>query len=502
MQKNLGALALLGHLTMLSLTGCGGGGSSSSPPPPPPPTAYTVGGNVSGLTASESVTLLNNGGDALTVTGNGSFTFSTAVNPGTGYAVTLQWHTPGITCSIGGASGSASSSNVTDVTVSCAPGAEVLLHVFGCCSTDGALPNGYLIMDSAGNFYGTTSAGGVGNDNGSVFKVNAAGEESVLYSFSAGATDGQVPLGGLAMDGAGNLYGSTNIGGANNTGTVFKISPSGAESILYSFGDLPTNDGDGPYSSLIIDSAGNLYGTTQLGGATNNGTVFKISPEGAETILHSFTGIDPNGPPYDGANPQSGVIMDNAGNLYGATWQGGANDTGTVYRISPSGTEVVLYSFGPVGTDGLNPNGDLIMDSAGNLYGTTACGGAYLQGTVFKLTPLNVESILFSFGGPGGSGCLPLNLAPYGANPNGKLIMDSAGNFYGTAYNGGATGGGTVFKLSPTGTIAVLYSFDNSAGSTDGDNPLGGLVMDSAGNLYGTTDLGGANHNGTVFKIN
>jgi uncharacterized repeat protein (TIGR03803 family) len=361
-------------------------------------------------------------------------------------------------------------------------GPETVLHSFGASSTDGNVPYAGLIMDTSGNLYGTTTLGGA-NNVGTVFKISTSGTETMLHSFGAGSTDGQHPDAGLVMDSAGNLYGTTLFGGANNVGTVFKISTSGTESTLYSFGASST-DGKGTYAGLIMDSAGNLYGTTYEGGANNKGTVFKISASGTESILYSFGASS-----TDGEYSYAGLIMDSAGNLYGTTEFGGANDEGTVFKISASGTESILYSFGASSTDGVQPYAGLIMDSAGNLYGTTVDGGAKNAGTVFKISVSGTESILYSFGASSTDGEVP----------QGGLIMDSAGNLNGTTSKGGANSTGTVFKISASGVESILYSF--GASSTDGVWPEVGLIMDSSGNLYGTTSIGGANNEGTVFKI-
>jgi len=272
-----------------------------------------------------------------------------------------------------------------------------------------------------------------------VFKISASGTESVLHSFGpSGGTDGDEPTAGLIMDSAGNLYGTTYGGGVSYTGTVFKISASGTESVLHSFGPDSGTDGVLPVAGLIADSAGNLYGTTGYGGTNGNGTVFKISASGTESILHSF---GPN-VGIDGDLPIAGLIMDSAGNLYGTTYGGGVNNTGTVFKISASGTESVLYSFGPDGgTDAQYPTAGLIMDSAGNLYGTTESGGAHLGGTVFKINASGKEWMLHSFD--------PFNGRTDGQYPDAGLIMDSTGNLYGTTGFGGTNGNGAVFELSP-----------------------------------------------------
>ncbi len=263
------------------------------------------------------------------------------------------------------------------------PNVLTVLHSFGA-GTDGQNPQAGLIMDSAGNLYGTTSGGGAYGPGafpgGTVFKLDTSGNETALYSLvevgTQGPYNGVYPRAGLVMDGAGILYGTTYDGGAYYYGTVFKIDTSGNETVLHNFN---VTDGASPQAGLIMDSAGNLYGTTNGGGANGDGTVFKIDTSGNETVLHSFNLTD-------GAGPQAGLIMDGAGSLYGTTYDGGAYSQGTVFKLDTSGNETVLYSFG-AGTDGQYPMAGLTMDSAGNLYGTTAYGGAYNYGTAFKLAP-------------------------------------------------------------------------------------------------------------------
>ena len=378
---------------------------------------------------------------------------------------------------------------------------ETVLHSFAG-GADGGHPYAGLIMDASGNLYGTTSSGGA-DAGGTVFKLAPNGSggymESVPHSFTGGS-DGGGPYAGLIIDSAGNLYGTTS-GGASGYGTVFKLAPNGSggytETTLYTF--TGGSDGANSYAGLIMDTSGNLYGTTS-GGGSGYGTVFKLAPNGSggytETTLHAFTGQP------DGANSYAGLIMDTSGNLYGTTYGGGASGNGAVFKLAPNGsggyTESVLYSFAGQ-PDGAKPQAGLIIDSAGNLYGTTGAGGSSgYYGTVFKLAPNGsggyTESVLHSF--TGGSD---------GAGPYAGLIMDSGGNLYGTTEAGGGSGyWGTVFKLAPNGnggyTESVLHSF---AGGSDGAEPtFAGLINDASGNLYGTTSGGEvSNDYGTVFKL-
>jgi uncharacterized repeat protein (TIGR03803 family) len=365
--------------------------------------------------------------------------------------------------------------------------------------TDGGFPNGGLIQDSAGNLYGTTGYGGRFK-NGTIFKLNHNGRFKVLHSFGAGGAGGATPSAGLARDSAGTLYGVTAAGGASNQGTVFKLPKRGKFTLLYSFsGGL---DGSTPAAPLIFDPAGNLYGTTYLGGSpncnayryTDCGTVFELNTTGHEKVLHRFSSQRKNGD-----FPSGGLLRGATGNLYGTTYLGGPVGYGTVFKLDPTGHETILHAF--QNSDGALPTSGLIQDAAGNLYGTTASGNGFF-GAIFKLDPQSNETVLHAF--------TDVN---DGTVPIGNLIMDSAGNFYGTTYAGGKNNGtgcyggegcGVVFKLDPSGQETMLYSF---GGGTDGWSPRGGLVMDAAGNLYGTTGLGGTHSNvcpggcGVVFKI-
>jgi len=368
---------------------------------------------------------------------------------------------------------------------------------------DGYLPGAGVIQDAAGNLYGTTAYGGT-NNAGTVFKLDSTGQESVLYSFcsAANCADGSYPKTGLIRDAAGILYGTTSQNGANNKGLVFKLDSTGKESVLYSFysGGPPYVDGQYPASGLIQDAADNLYGTTAEGGANNGGTVFKLDSTGAETVLYSFCSATNCG---NGSNPRASLIQDAAGNLYGTTVLGGANNNGIVFKLDTAGRETVLYSFCSAANcaDGSYPETGLIQDSAGNLYGTTNVGGANNTaqggaGVVFKLDNTGHETVLYSFCAVGGNNCTD------GAYPQAGLLQDAAGTLYGTTYSGGANGAaGVVFEVDTSGNYTVLYSFCAVSGCTDGQFPLSGLIQDAAGNLYGTTTSGGATGNGTVFQL-
>jgi uncharacterized repeat protein (TIGR03803 family) len=328
--------------------------------------------------------------------------------------------------------------------------------------------NAGVIRDSAGNLYGTTPYASAG---GMVYKLSASGQGTTLFNFT-GAPGGTEPKTGVTRDSAGNLYGTTSFGGAANAGVVYKVDTTGHETVLYSF--TGGADGDYPLAGVTLDSAGNLYGTTFHGGTQGFGVVYKVDTTGQETVLYSFTGG------ADGGYPEAGVILDATGNLYGTTLEGGAAGAGVVYELDTAGHETVLYSF-TGGVDGGFPLASPIRDAAGNLYGTTNGGGTAGLGVVYKLNATGQETVLYSF--PGG---------PEGAFPFAGVIRDGAGNFYGTTADGGGPAGegghGVVFKLTAAGGYSVLYTF---TGGTDGGAPLGGVIRDSSGDLFGTANIGG-----------
>jgi uncharacterized repeat protein (TIGR03803 family) len=378
-----------------------------------------------------------------------------------------------------------------------------VLHAFGK-GTDGAGLSGTPTLASSGSLYGATSGGGQ-YGYGTVFKLapHSMGSwgETILHSFKNNYDpSGSEPNGGLAVDDAGNSYGTTYYGGAYDVGAIFELThgPSGwAESVLYSFGTQP-NDGGFTTAGLIMDHLGNLYGTAE-GGVYNSGVVFELS-RGAdgwnETELHEFDGSK-----GDGAAPYAGVIFDPAGSLYGTTYAGGGyqcgSDTcGTVYELKRAGSgwkEAILHRFRNTRQDGSWPDASLLRDAQGNLYGTTVEGGTY-GGVVFELTPQAKggwkETILYDFQG-GADGWLP----------SAGVVMDKSGNLYGTTDGGGADGCGVIYKLAPAPKGQWTYTVLKTFYGADGCSPVGNLIMDKKGNLYGGTVLGGAYGGGVVFEL-
>jgi len=348
-----------------------------------------------------------------------------------------------------------------------------------------------------------------------------ARSESVLYSFCSqdNCNDGISPRAGLVFDQKGNLYGTTNSGGAydecgdsnGGCGIVFKLTPEGKETVLHNFcaRGYPCRDGANPLAGLVFDQKGNLYGTTEYGGVHGQGVVFKLTPEGRYAVLHSFCADDNC---TDGYDPYAGLALDQNGNLYGTTTYGGAHGGGVVFKLTPQHRYAVLYSFcsqGPPCNDGALPYAGVLFDQQGNLYGTTVSGGPYNNncssgscGVVFELTPQGEETVLYSFCAQ--SGCAD------GALPHAGLVLDEQGNLYGTTVSGGlynsncfGSSCGVVFELTPSGKEMVLYSFCAQNYCVDGATPYAGLVLDQQGNLYGTATNGGFwnFYGGVVFKV-
>ena len=372
-----------------------------------------------------------------------------------------------------------------------AASAYQLLYSFDGKPDDGANPSGALVLRD-GTFYGTTQAGGE-NNLGTVFLVSASGKEKLLYSFGSSATDGNTPQSGLTYVG-GAFYGTTSMGGANcapaGCGTVYKITPSGSETVIYSF--KGGSDGSHPIAGLL-DVGGTLYGTTSQGGNGHAccGTLFAVSTSGNERVFYRFKGTE-----HDGEEPLGGLVAI-AGEFYGTTEYGGTHHFGTIFAASSSGSERVLYDFRGLPSDGAQPVDTLAVDN-GRLYGTTSFGGSSKKcppvgcGTVFEATTAGDEKVLYDLGG--GSG---------GYTPDASVAV-LGGALYGTTFSGGylgcsgGVGCGVIFKVSSRGG-SVLYDF--RGGKHSGAYPYYGSVIAANGTLYGTTFGGGASDWGSFFKL-
>ncbi|MGA2737908.1 MAG: choice-of-anchor tandem repeat GloVer-containing protein [Bryobacteraceae bacterium] len=393
--------------------------------------------------------------------------------------------------------------------------AQVLTTLYSFCSASGGnCPDGQnayagLVEGLDGNLYGTTYQGGT-YGGGTVFKVTPGGSLTTLYNFCAvsGCADGQFPFAGLTLALTGNLYGTTQGGGANGYGTVFSITSAGVLTTVYNFCSLSRcADGGYPYAGLFQALNGTFYGTTFIGGHANGespeGTVFKLRSNGSLTTLYQF--CHGFGTCTDGSAPMAGVIQGIDGNLYGTTftggtkggWPAGLGDNGTVFKLTQSGALTTLYNFDNSSSYayGSWPRAGLVQGLDGNLYGTTNQRGANGNyGAIFKITTGGSITTLYSFCAV--SGCLD------GANPEGPVIQATDGNFYGTTHFGGANNGGTVFRITPAGTLTTLYSFCAQAACADGQYPYAGLFEATDGILYGTTYQGGTAGMGTVFSLN
>ncbi len=379
------------------------------------------------------------------------------------------------------------------------------LYSFTGAVPDGGDPWTVLVQGKDGNFYGTSIFGGTAVFNeptglGTIFRMSPSGVVTTIYAFAGYPNDGANPNGKLVQGNDGNFYGVTQNGGngGNNNnrgvGTVFRISPSGVETNLYSFQFSP--DGGYPYAGLVQGNDGNLYGTTSSGGTNGNsgfGTVFRISPSGVLTTLHFFANS-----PNDGGIPSDlALVQGTDGNFYGTTlgpmWWNNAS-TGTIFRVSPSGVFSNLYTF--LGrSNGYRPNGGLAQGSDGNFYGTTAGGGntnlnsGYGYGLVFRISPSGNFTNLWSFS------------QGDGAYPQAGLVQGSDGNFYGTTSSGGTYSNGTIFRISTSGSLTVLQSINTGEGAGGGGSGANGLMQGSDGNFYFTTTQGGTSSNGNIFRI-
>ncbi len=373
------------------------------------------------------------------------------------------------------------------------------LHTF--VGTDGANPFGGLVQANDGNLYGVTYGGGSSND-GTVFKVTPGGTFTSLLSFNN--TDGALPVDqtGLVQGANGNLFGTAGYGGTNSRGTVFEITTKGKLTTLYNFCELAScMDGSQPYDGLLLATNGDFYGTTLFGGTNAFGSIFAISAGKIKT-LYSFCALSGCA---DGASPYAGLIQATNGDFYGTTQAGGANTNsncdvrgcGTIFKVTPGGGLTTLYSFCSLSgcADGYSPYAGLVQGSDGNFYGTTPVGGANgtNDGTVFKITPAGKLTTLYSF-------CAQES-CPDGIGPQAGLIQATDGNFYGTTSAGGSVGGGTIFKITSTGTLTTIYNFCTQTACADGEGPYAGLIQGTNGDFYGTTEEGGTSGAGVVFSL-
>lgn len=364
---------------------------------------------------------------------------------------------------------------------------------------NGGNPTANPVQGRNGNLYGTTSGGGA-YGSGIVVEGTPGGQLTTLYNFcsQANCSDGAVPWGALVLAANGNFYGTTLEGGANSNpmchercGTVFEITPAGQLTTLYSFcSQTNCSDGAMPYGGLVQGVDGNFYGTTYEGGVNcaTCGTVFKITSDGALTTIYTFCS---QANCSDGKIPFTGLILGNDGNFYGTTLQGGLTDNGTLFKITSTGQLTTIHRFCSLHNceDGWGPSAILVQGSNGDLYGTTAGGGAYLQGVAFQVTTSGQFTTLYAF-------CQVTVSCLDGNDPLAPLFQATDGNLYGTAYSGGLNNGGEIYELTPSGEFTILYNFCMQANCLDGLGPDAGLIQATNGNFYGVADFGGKYHPG------
>ena len=376
--------------------------------------------------------------------------------------------------------------------LSLAANAQTFITLTTFTENNGAVPSNSLVQGTDGNLYGTTQSGGKA-DSGTVFRETTAGALSILYSFCSqtNCVDGSLPMGALVQGTDGNFYGTTSSGGAFGQGTVFKITTSGSLTTLHSFCSLSQcADGQSPHAGLVQGRDGNFYGTT-LGSAPYGGNIFRITPTGTLSNVYTFCSVANCA---DGLAPEGGLIQASDGSLYGTTSQGGVFGTGgTVFRLNSSGVLTTLYSFcSLVGChDGSTPYSSLAQGKDGNFYGTTSGGGTIGKGTAYKLTTSGQLTTLYNF-------CSQTNCAD-GEYPYAGVVQGSDGNFYGATEAGGSKsnnticpfGCGTLFQLTPAGVLTTEYNMCSVLNCTDGAQPFAGLVQASSGTFYGTTSYGG-----------
>jgi uncharacterized repeat protein (TIGR03803 family) len=350
--------------------------------------------------------------------------------------------------------------------------------------TDGANPYGPLVQLPDGTFYGTTVTGSAsqGPGNGTVFKMDTSGKLTVIHHFTTVVSgDGANPYGGLVLAKDGNLYGTTyssaGVTGGGNGGVIYRITPAGSYTKLWSFTGV---EGGMPKSGLIQAKDGLLYGASTKGGYLA-GAVYRAATNGKPSLLHGFKGPE-------GTQPTCELLQAKDGNFYGTTYSAGPIGFGTIFKLTPTGGFSVIHEFkGPAAADGSNPIGGLTQTSDGSLFGTTATGGKYNLGSIYKFDPTGNYSVVYSL------------TVTDGGKPFGNLLLASDGNLYGTTYTAGAKGYGTIFKLTMSGQLTVVHSFPEMRG--DGGSPASGVIQGLDGKLYGTTYIGGSQNKGIVYRL-
>jgi uncharacterized repeat protein (TIGR03803 family) len=437
---------------------------------------FTVGGTLTGLGSGGSLDLKNNGSDTLHLSADGAFSFATAIASGSTFDVQITTQTAGQRCTITGGSGTVTNQNVQSIAVRCP--LEQVLFEFSPVVTELRLPLPGLFVASDGNLYGVTAVGGA-STGGALFKVTPGGTFSEIYKFGIGGVpEPSHPQTGPIEGSDGAFYGTSAQGGAFDKGTVYRVTPAGAVSTLYSFSGIA--DGGIPAAGIVQDSGGTFYGVTKSGGANGAGTAFKLSAAGVLTTLWDFASDD---------LPDGTLIQASDGNLYATLGGMNANVAGALIKLTPSGTFSKIWSFGAAG-DGYGPTQTLVQAPDGHLYGTTSGGGAFGFGAVFRWTLAGVESLLYSFQG-----------GTDGAYPSSGLTLGGDGYLYGTTSSGGTYSNGTAYRISTSGAKQILWDFGLNPVPGSGGAQTQGVVLAPNGALYGTTYGGGQYLSGTVFRV-
>ena len=495
MLKHLAQLCLL-SASALILSAC-----DWSSDDPNVTTDYTVGGTITG--ANSAILVINDtGGNPDSVSTDASFSFSgqpqsgACYTRGCAYAVEIANQPSGQVCSIANAAGTIGSSSVTDIAVTCTSSPESIAYSF-TGGVDGGQPVSGLSKGFDGNFYGVSARGG-DYGFGSFYQFNPSTEQTTgLYSFGVTATDGRTPQSGLTQACDGDWYAATSAGGANGSGTFYKITSAGEERVLYSFGATPADAAKPQGLTIDITSCPNptptFYGTSTSGGDNGAGTIFSLAFDGVnwtEKVLHSFGAAE-----TDGAIPVAGMARGEGvttGKYYGTTKNGGDWGYGTFFEYDASTLQITrLHSFGATAADGRYPNQKPRQGDDGNLYGTTSAGGSNELGVIYKIVPSSgAETVLYTFQGG----------VSDGARPSSRLKIGADGNLYGLTSAGGYFDKGTFYQITPDGVETTLYSFAG-AGSSDGAIPNASLLREVNGVWWGTTVSGGASGQGSIFSI-
>jgi uncharacterized repeat protein (TIGR03803 family) len=486
--RSLHAFALAASVLPL-LSACGGGGGDDASPSGQPVDTHLIGGTVTGLAATTRITL-SLGSETLTLDGDGAFQFSTPVPDQGRYAVQISGRPVGQTCTLSGATGTATA-QVNTVQVSCPAPAYSVLYAFGAhdVAVVGGAPWGQVVQTPNGRLFGLAMVGGNGG-GGTAFSLGLDGSFTLLHTFGSEAHDGITPLSSPTLATDGTVWGTTGYNIDGSWGTVFRM---GTDGTVLTRIALPSNGEAGlwPMGRLLVMPNGDVVGTNNKRGANACGTVFRATPAGVVSVLHAFK----MGEPHSGCNPRGGVSLGPDGFLYGTTYNGGLHGHGTLFKLSTDGVLTVLHAFGdPLAPDdGWAPYAATpLWAQDGQLYGTTSQGGAHGGGTVYRLSPNGAFTVLHAFGDP----AVPHD----GQGPVAGLIQGSDGHFYGVTASGGRYSMGALFKMDRNGAVTVLHDFADPTAGVDGFTPVADLIQGEDGHLYGTTRSGGTGDGGAVFR--